>query len=552
MPKKRKNRDASKSSARSDGQMSGHDRLSEPAAGAVVTAHLSYDTGHSGSPAAHNIVAMERWGAEGSRAAPPEQSGPASSTAAQQPAATAAAAKASAGRGLPSASLLAAGKALRDRVPRASHGPWKRDKANVDALAILAASDEGRVPELTPIRYGRMLQSPFTFYRGSAAVMAADLAGTPATGIRVQACGDCHLMNFGGFATPERNILFDINDFDETLPAPWEWDVKRLVASFVLAARSRGMSESDGRDVAIACARSYRKRLREFSEMSPLDAWYARITAEDFIAAAPPAVRKMHEARLRERLAKATEKGSSELAFPELTGMVHGQVQIHDDPPLIFHFPGITAEQFHANMEMNLKLYRDTLSDDRRDLLDQYRMVDAAIKVVGIGSVGTVCGIILMMSANNDPLFLQWKEARQSVLEPYAGRSVYPHHGQRVVMGQRLMQPATDMFMGWATDRRGQPGYVRQLRDAKIKPLVELMDTALLTYYAKACGWALARAHAKGGDADLRISGYLGTSDAFDEAMGDFAAAYADQAERDHAALKAAVKSGRIKVVLEE
>ncbi|MFO1056565.1 MAG: DUF2252 domain-containing protein [Dongiaceae bacterium] len=447
---------------------------------------------------------------------------------------------------------MAAGKALRDQVPHRSQGPWKRDKARVDPLAILAASDEGRRAELIPIRYGRMLQSPFAFYRGSAAVMAADLAETPATGIRVQACGDCHLMNFGGFATPERNILFDINDFDETLPAPWEWDVKRLVASFVLAARSQGLPESAARDVAVACARSYRKRLREYSEMSPLEAWYARITAEDVIDSAPPAVRKSFEARLRKRLAKATGQGSSEMVFPQLTGMVHGQVQIQDDPPLIFHLQDLSSEDFRAGAEAILKLYRQTLPDDRRELLDQYRMVDAAAKVVGIGSVGTFCAVALMMSANNDPLFLQWKEARPSVLEPYAGKSAYPHHGQRVVMGQRLMQPATDMFMGWATDRRGRPGYMRQLRDAKLKPLVELMDAALLAYFAKICGWALARAHAKGGDADLRISGYLGRHDGFDEAMGDFAVAYADQAEHDHAALKAAVKSGRIAVQLEE
>jgi uncharacterized protein (DUF2252 family) len=470
----------------------------------------------------------------------------------EAPASPAIAAAGLASQGLPSAALLAAGKAVRDRAPHASHGPWKRDKSKVDALAILSASDEGRLAQLIPIRYGRMLQSPFTFYRGAASVMAADLADTPATGVRVQACGDCHLMNFGGFATPERNIVFDINDFDETLPAPWEWDVKRLVASFVLAARSLGLSDSDGRDVAIACARSYRRRLREYSEMSPLEAWYARITAEDVIASAPASVRKTFEARLRERLAKATAKGSSEMVFPQITGMVHGQVRIQDDPPLVFHLAAQSAEEFRANAEARLNLYRETLSDDRRELLDQYRLVDVAAKVVGIGSVGTFCAIFLMMSANNDPLFLQWKEARQSVLEPYAGKSAYPHHGQRVVMGQRLMQPATDMFMGWATDRLGRHGYVRQLRDAKLKPLVELMDTPLLTYFAKLCGWALARAHAKGGDADLRISGYLGKSDRFDEAMGEFAVAYADQSERDHAALKAAVKAGKIQVQLED
>ncbi len=497
------------------------------------------------------IVESKSLGAEGSRSASVKPSRKASE-APQEPGSAATAATKLASRDLPSVALLAAGKALRERVPRQSHGTWKRDKEKVDPLAILRASDKGRMDQLIPIRYGRMLQSPFTFYRGAAAVMAADLARTPNVGLHVQACGDCHLMNFGGFATPERNILFDINDFDETLPAPWEWDVKRLVASFVLAARSNGLSDSNGRDAAVTCARSYRKRLREYSEMSPLEVWYARITFEDVIASAPASLRKAHEARVRKRVAEATQKSSPELIYPQLAGMVSGQIRIHDAPPLIFHPDNTSAEEFRAQGEEVLKLYRDTLSDDRRELFDQYRLVDLALKVVGIGSVGTRCLITLMMSANNDPLFLQWKEAGPSVLEPYAGASVYPHHGQRVVMGQRLMQPATDVFMGWATGKQGRHAYVRQLRDAKIKPLVETMDTALLTYYAKLCGWVLARAHAKAGNAELTISGYLGTQDNFDEAMGSFAVAYADQTERDHAALKAAVRSGKIKVELEE
>jgi uncharacterized protein (DUF2252 family) len=454
----------------------------------------------------------------------------------------------------PSVALLAAGKALRDRVPRQTHGTWKRDKEKVDVLGILRASDKGRVERLLPIRYGRMLQSPFTFYRGSAALMAADLAETPNTGIRVQACGDCHLLNFGGFATPERNILFDINDFDETLPAPWEWDVKRLVTSFVLAARSQGLSESDARDMAVGCARSYRKRLREYSELSPLEVWYARITLEDYIAAAPAEVRKLGEERLRKRVAEAIEKSSSEMAFPELAGMVGGQVRIHDAAPLIFH-PGddmMSADEFRSRVEEGLKVYRGTLSDERRHLFDQYRLVDSALKVVGIGSVGTHCFVTLMMSANNDPLFLQIKEANPSVLEPFAGKSVYPHHGQRVVVGQRMMQPATDVFMGWATGRMGRHFYVRQLRDAKIKPLVEAMDAAAMAYFAKVCGWVLARAHAKASTDELIMAGYLGKQDNFDEAMGRFAVAYADQTERDHATLKAAVRSGKIEARLEE
>ncbi|GAB2177548.1 DUF2252 domain-containing protein [Dongia sp. agr-C8] len=447
----------------------------------------------------------------------------------------------------PSAALRAAGRALRDKLPRHDQGVFKRDK-KVDALAILRAGDQGRVKQLLPIRYGRMLQSPFTFFRGSAAVMAADLARTPSTGIHVQACGDCHLMNFGGFATPERNILFDINDFDETAQAPWEWDLKRLTTSFMLAARSIGLPDAKGRDIATSCARSYRKHLEAYSEMSPLDVWYSRITLDDLVEAAPAALRKSHGAALQGRIKKATADNSSELVYPELAGMVGGQIRIHDAPPLIFHPDDMSADEWHALLEAGLRDYQKTLAEDRRMLLDQYRLVDGAVKVVGIGSVGTRCLVILLMSANNDPLFLQWKEAGQSVLEPYAGKSAYPHPGQRVVMGQRLMQPATDVFMGWATGRGGKRGYMRQLRDVKIKPLVETMDAAALSFYAKMCGWVLARAHTKASARELEIAGYLGGQDNFDAAMGRFAVAYADQAERDHAMLKKAVRAGKIAV----
>lgn len=449
---------------------------------------------------------------------------------------------------IPGETRMAAGKALRDKVTLESHGKWKRDKAKVDPLAILKASDKGRVERLVPIRYGRMLQSPFTFYRGSAAVMAADLHKTPASGLRVQACGDCHLMNFGGFATPERNILFDMNDFDETLPAPWEWDVKRLVTSFVLAARSNSIADDDGRDIAIACARAYRKRLRDYSEMSPLEIWYARVTDEDVLGLAKD--ERMKD-RIKKRVAKALEENGSDLAYPQLAGMVGGKIRIHDAPPLIYHPDDVSADEMMARIEQRLREYRETLPDDRRELLDRYRLVDGAIKVVGIGSVGTMCMIILLMSAANEPLFLQYKEARPSVLEPYAGKSAYEHSGQRVVMGQRLTQPASDIFLGWVTAQGGRTGYVRQLRDAKIKPMVEVMDKGMLVQFGKACGWVLARAHAKSGD-PLMISGYLGSRGDFDEAMGDFALAYADQAERDHAALKAAVRAGKIDVHIEE
>jgi uncharacterized protein (DUF2252 family) len=387
-----------------------------------------------------------------------------------------------------------------------------------------------------------MLASPFTFFRGAAGVMAADLARTPATGIRVQVCGDCHLLNFGGFATPERNIVFDINDFDETAPGPWEWDIKRLAASFVLAARSNGLSDDNARDLAATCAQTYRKRMRDFSQMSPLEVWYARVTAQD-VANAVPASRR---GRVNARIEKASARDGSEMDFPKLAGMVGGQVAIRDAPPLIFHPEQAREPGFQGVMEQAFGAYRETLTDDRRALLDRYRIVDAAIKVVGIGSVGRRCWILLLMSSSNDPLFLQFKEAEASVLEPYAGESVYPHHGQRVVAGQRLMQPVSDMFLGWVTvEATGKQYYVRQLRDAKIKPLVETFDRELFSVYAKACGWVLARAHAKAGDA-ASIGGYLGSGDAFDEAMGAFGVAYADQTERDHAALKAAVRKGDV------
>jgi uncharacterized protein (DUF2252 family) len=411
-----------------------------------------------------------------------------------------------------------------------------------DPIDILRASDADRLPDLVPIRYGRMLQSPFAFYRGAAGVMAADLAGTPATGIHVQACGDCHLMNFGGFATPERNIIFDINDFDETSRAPWEWDVKRLAASFVLAARSIGLSDRKGRDAAVTCARSYRKRLAEFSQRHPLDVWYERITAEHFIGSLPATEQK----RIRSRVAKAAKQDGSDMDFPKLAGMVSGRLGIRDTPPLIFHPEESRAPEFQTVLDQVFSTYRETLAEDRRVLLGQYHVVDAAIKVVGVGSVGRRCWIALLMSESNDPLFLQFKEAVESVLEPYAGKSAYAHHGQRVVMGQRLMQPASDLFLGWVTvEATGKQYYVRQLRDAKIKPLVETFDNELLRVYAKACGWVLARAHAKAGDA-MMISGYLGRNAQFDEAIGDFSLAYADQAERDHAVLKAAVHKGKI------
>jgi hypothetical protein len=315
----------------------------------------------------------------------------------------------------------------------------------------------------------------------------------------------------------------------------------------VLAGRSIGLSDGEARDAAVSCARSYRKRLAEFSTMDPLSVWYARITEEDFLRGLPKALAET----IGERIARATRRGSSDTDFPKLTEMVGGRLGIRDAPPLIFHPQISRTQEFQSGLSSLIHDYRATLADDRRELFDRYRLVDVAIKVVGVGSVGRRCWIALMMSAANEPLFLQFKEAVASVLEPFAGKSVYRHHGQRVVVGQRLMQPASDMFLGWVTaSLTGKQFYVRQLRDAKIKPLVETMDAESLAIYAKRCGWALARAHAKGGDAAV-ITGYLGASDKFDEALGDFSLAYADQTERDHALLKAAVRRGDIAVHVE-
>lgn len=441
---------------------------------------------------------------------------------------------------------MAAGKAMRDAAPRASHAAWKPSARRFDAIGLLRSADADRLPELVPIRYGRMLRTPFTFYRGSAAVMAGDLAATPVTGLHVQACGDAHLMNFGGFATPERRLVFDINDLDETLPAPWEWDLKRLVASFVLAARANGLSDAAGREAAMACARSYRRRMRDYARMDVLETWYSRIDADDVLNMLPAA----HRERLEKRIAKATGASSSELVFPKLADQSGPTPRIRDEPPLLFHWTGPDSERHMDIIREALGAYRETLTDDRRVLFDRYELADGALKVVGIGSVGTLCMVLLFTSITGDPLFLQVKQANASVLEPHAGPSAYPHHGQRVVMGQRLMQTASDIFLGWVSGRAGRQFYLRQLRDVKLSPMVETFDAGMLEVYGELCGWALARAHAKAGD-PWTISGYLGTSARFDEAMGRFALGYAEQAERDHAALKAAVRAGKIAVEME-
>lgn len=438
------------------------------------------------------------------------------------------------------------GKVLRGEVPRESHAQWKPSPSRENPLDILQKSDETRVQELVPIRYGRMLPSPFTFFRGAAAVMAADLARTPTIGVHVQACGDCHLKNFGGFATPERHIVFDINDFDETLPAPWEWDVKRLATSFVLAARSNGLPKSVARQLAITCAEDYRKAIRAFAKLTPLDLWYSRTTAQDFIdGLQDPRLRRVVAARVE----KAASRRGADVDYPKLAAVVDGEVRIRDTPPLIFHPEQTRESGWRTAVDEVLRQYRESLPHERRALFDRYHFVDAALKVVGVGSVGTRCWIALMMSSANEPLFLQIKQASASVLEAYAGKSDYENSGQRVVVGQRLMQSASDIFLGW-THANGRDFYVRQLRDAKISPLVEQFDEATLLAFAQACAKTLARAHAKSGNT-WTIRGYLGKNDEFDDAIGTFAERYADQTEVDHALLKAAVRSGKIDAYVE-
>ncbi len=440
-----------------------------------------------------------------------------------------------------------AGKALRDTVPRTSHAGWKAPGNRRDPVEVLIQSSQGRVPYLVPIRYGRMKQTPFAFYRGAAAIMAMDLARTPVAGIRVQACGDAHLMNFGGFATPERHIVFDINDFDETLPAPWEWDVKRLAASVVVACRHNDFPKAEAHDIVTQCLRTYRERMREYAGMSILDRWYSRIDVEGCIVAS---LRNRKEREwVQAQIDKAITRTVMHDDFPKMATVQDGEVRIKDNPPLVFHHKDLGLHVYDHPVQHALRRYRSTLSDDRKALIDRYEVKDIAAKVVGVGSVGTRCGILLMMAGDSEVLFLQIKEARPSVLEPFAGKSRYTNHGQRVVVGQRLMQTASDLFLGW-TEERGRCFYLRQLHDVKIKPLAEVADASLLAHYGRWCGWALARAHAKSGDATM-ISGYLGTNGRFDEAVADFAAAYADQNERDYRAFLKAIRSGRIEAVQE-
>ncbi len=436
-----------------------------------------------------------------------------------------------------------AGKSLRVKCPRTSHGKvilGQGDKR--DVVELIEAQNKDRLQNLVPIRHGRMVQSAFAYFRGTAAVQAYDLAGTPTSGIIVQACGDCHLMNFGGFATPERNLVFDINDFDETLPAPFEWDLKRLAASFVIAARWRGFNEDQAREIAVQTVASYRESMRKRESTGVLEAWYSRITVADVQALVGGSVDL--GGRLKKKIAEARQQ-THEHVFHKLTTPSRGLPRIVDQPPLIYHTK-LASEREVAGA---FKLYRETLADERRMLFDRFKLVDWAVKVVGVGSVGTRCAVALFLAAPDDALFLQVKEAGPSVLEPYTGTKKVEHNGQRVVVGQRLMQSASDIFLGWCRGPAGRDLYVRQLRDMKVAVDLESQPPKLMRAYAMLCGLALARAHDKAGDAAM-IAGYLGSGDQFDEAIGDYAVAYADQVERDYKNFVKAVRSGRLKTDL--
>ena len=450
-------------------------------------------------------------------------------------------------RGASRQGRIAWGKSVRKQVPRSTHSAWEPPADRRDPVDLLRESNEGRIEHLLPIRYGRMLASPFAFFRGAAVVMASDLATTPNTGIRVQACGDCHLVNFGGFATPEHNVLFDINDFDETLPAPWEWDVKRLAASAVIAARHNGLGRKAGRQAASAAVMAYREQMLTLAGMRELEIWYERVDANDVMdGAGNKALRRWRRRAHR----KAASAAPSLDDYPKLATDEGDGQRIRERPALIYHPPEVEAASFEQEMRRNLARYRSSLADDKRVLLDRFEFADAAVKVVGVGSVGTMCGIVLLMAADNDPLFLQVREARRSVLEPYAGPGEYLHQGQRVVVGQRLLQAASDLFLGWTDGESGRHYYVRQLRDAKVKPRVDAWDADTLEEFAGWCGGVLARAHARSGDPAV-LAGYLGQGEPFDRALTDFAELYAEQNDRDYQALREAVDRGTVEAATE-
>ena len=433
------------------------------------------------------------------------------------------------------------GKALREKCSRSLQADYKTRSPSVDPIKLLEDTNIDRISGLVAIRYQRMSESPFKFFRGSAIIQARDLVDSPVSGITAQLCGDCHLSNFGGFASPERNMVFDINDFDETFPGPWEWDIKRLVVSLELAAGDLNFSKNAAENAVRAAVSSYRERMAEFAEKTVLQRWYTQITVGNLLEFFKKDKQMID--RLKNVKPHALSK-TSEAIFPKLTETVKGNPRIKEDPPLVYHFTG--SLDMIKLAQASLEDYRKSLQTDRRHLLDRFHFQDAAVKVVGIGSVGMRCFVALFLADEDDPLFLQAKEARRSVLEPQIGKSLFEHQGHRIVHGQHIMQASSDIFLGWYRNVNGRDFYVRQLRDMKVSAEVETFNPRVLTAYATMCGWALARAHAKAGEVEM-IAGYLGTKENFDDALAQYATAYADQVEHDFEVFKAAISSGRLK-----
>jgi uncharacterized protein (DUF2252 family) len=461
----------------------------------------------------------------------------------------------------------ARGKEARERTPLSSHDGWAPASDRPDPVGLLEEQDTTREPDLVPVRHGRMLVSPFTFYRGAAKIMAADLAGTPTAGLQVQLCGDAHLSNFGAFASPERRLLFDLNDFDETLPGPFEYDVKRMAASFTIAARNNGFAKADTKAATLGSVAAYREAMAGFAEMGTMEVWYAHLDEDELLqgirSVAAKAAKTKKEAKAAKRAEKIGEKTIAKArtrdslqALSKLGELVDGRYRIVSQPPIVVPMReleaayGLSADQMERALHQQFRAYRATLRDDQRQLLERFQLVDMARKVVGVGSVGTRAFIALLQGRDQqDPLFLQVKEATRSVLEDHLPKSRYKQHGERVVYGQRMMQAASDIYLGWTKGVDvSRHYYWRQLRDMKGSAEVETMAPLGLTYYAGICGWTLARAHARSGD-PVAIAAYLGKRDTFDQAITDFSQAYADQNERDYQAFADAVRTGRLQAI---
>ena len=459
----------------------------------------------------------------------------------------------------------ALGKQARKGTPRSSHAGWEPAADRFDPVTMLEEQNTAREPDLVPVRHGRMMVSPFTFYRGAAKIMAADLSRTPRAGLIAQLCGDAHLLNFGVFASPERILLFDVNDFDETLPGPFEYDVKRMATSFTIAGRNNGFKERETRAATLASVRAYRDAMLEFAEMGTMDVWYARLSEQELEANIKIMARSMTDEKRREvkrseregrTVALKARTHDSLQALSKLAELVDGKYRIISQPPIVIpareltDLAGLSADQLQQLVKEQLRAYRSTLENDRRHLLERFEMIDMAHKVVGVGSVGLLAFIVLLQGRDqNDPLFLQVKEATASVLEDHLPKSRFNQPGERVVQGQRLMQSTSDIFLGWTkADEGSRHFYWRQLRDMKGSVIVESLDPAKLEFYAHACGWTLARAHARSGDA-VAMAAYLGASDVFDRSITDFSECYANQNERDYQAFRAAVASGRLEAI---